>query len=49
MQRASTIGLLVALVGLGWAGLAGCGQESSTSELLVCYSGDCQAYLEPCG
>jgi hypothetical protein len=39
-------GLLLALVGL--ALLAGCANESQP-ELLVSYTGDCQAYLEPCG
>ncbi len=28
---------------------ASCGQKSPADELLLVYSGDCQAYIEPCG
>ena len=30
-----------------WLGVAGC--RSGSDELLVAYSGDCQAWIEPCG
>ncbi|UCE01955.1 MAG: hypothetical protein JSW67_11900 [Candidatus Latescibacterota bacterium] len=44
----STSSLALLLFFLAWTGLSGCGQEDA-SELLVTYSADCQAYLEPCG
>ncbi|HZM15264.1 MAG TPA: hypothetical protein VFE28_04605 [Candidatus Krumholzibacteria bacterium] len=30
-----------------WLGVAGC--RSRSDELLVAYSGDCQAWIDPCG
>jgi hypothetical protein len=29
--------------------LAGCGTDVPKDEILLAFSGDCQAYLEPCG
>lgn len=29
--------------------LAGCKGDAPRGEILLAYSGDCQAYLEPCG
>ncbi len=28
---------------------SGCGEEATRDELLLVFSGDCQAYIEPCG
>ncbi len=39
--RAVALGLVTAAM------FGGCGKEET--DLLVAYSGDCQAYIEPCG
>jgi len=36
-------------IGLALGFLAGCGQDAALDEILLAYSGDCQAYIEPCG
>ena len=43
-----TAGWTAAALGL-WLGIAGCSGGGSAEELLLAYSGDCQAWIEPCG
>jgi hypothetical protein len=37
------------IVGLSLLSTGGCKKQQEEARLLVAYSGDCQAYLEPCG
>lgn len=44
--KLAPLGAMAAALGL----IVGCAQEEQqSSEILLAYSGDCQAYLEPCG
>ena len=46
LRRLLVLGAFCALLP---ALLAGCGADKPGDELLLVYSGDCQAYIEPCG